>query len=307
MTILNEKFRPTTLEGFICDSSQKEKFQEYLDKQDIPHIGLFGKAGSGKTTLAKILANNIDCDYLYINATDERSMDIMREKVGQFASSSTFKPMKIIILDEATHILQASQVLLLNMIETFSKKTRFILTGNYPERLIEPLRSRLQDFKLLPPSKVDVAKHLIHILEEEKIQYENEDVKTLILKYYPDIRRIINMCQKNILKNVLKLNNLSSSSEDYKQDILNELCKKTPNWLVIRQIIANSGITSFEELYAMLYSQSEVFAKGREGQIAIIINEHLYQETFVIDKEITFMSCISKIIEIIKQKPQING
>ena len=307
MIILNEKFRPTTLEGFICDASQKEKFQEYLDNQDIPHIGLFGKAGSGKTTLAKILANNIDCDYLYINATDERSMDIMREKVGQFASTSTFKPMKIIILDESTHILQASQVLLLNMIETFSKKTRFILTGNYPERLIEPLRSRLQDFKLLPPSKAEVAKHIINILTEEGVSYENNDVKTLILKYYPDIRRIINMCQKNIIKNTLKLDTLTSSSEDYKQEVLDELSKKTPNWRAVRQIISNSGISSFEELYAMLYEQAEIFAKGREGQIAVIINEHLYQETFVIDKEITFMSCISKIIEIIKQKPTLHG
>jgi hypothetical protein len=99
-SILNEKYRPDTLEGYICSEENKVKFQEYIDKQDIPHILLAGKPGSGKTTLAKILINNIDCDYLFLNAVDERSMDVMRDKVKAFAAAGSFKPLKIIVLDE---------------------------------------------------------------------------------------------------------------------------------------------------------------------------------------------------------------
>ena len=142
-TILNEKYRPDTLEGYICQDDIKTKFKEFIKQQDIPHLLFAGKPGAGKTTIAKILVKNIDCDYLYINATDERSIDVMRDKVGTFAAAGSFKPLKIVILDEATHILQASQVILLNMMETYSLTTRFILTGNYPERLIDPLRSQI--------------------------------------------------------------------------------------------------------------------------------------------------------------------
>jgi len=167
-TILNEKYRPDTLEGYICKDDVKVKFQEFIDKQDIPHLLFAGKPGAGKTTIAKILVKNIDCDYLYINATDERSMDVMRDKVGSFAAAGSFKPLKIVILDEATHILQASQVVLLNMMETYSLTTRFILTGNYPERLIEPLRSRCQEFDLAPPTKKVVAQHISTILDKQE-------------------------------------------------------------------------------------------------------------------------------------------
>ena len=175
-TLLNEKWRPETLEGYICKDEYKAKFQEFINQQDIPHLLFAGKPGAGKTTIAKILVKNIDCDYLYINATDERSIDVMRDKVGAFAAAGSFKPLKIVILDEATHILQASQVILLNMMETYSLTTRFILTGNYPERLIEPLRSRCQEFDLSPPTKKVVAQHISTILDKEEIEYEIEDL-----------------------------------------------------------------------------------------------------------------------------------
>ena len=195
-TILNEKYRPDTLNGYICSDENKIKFQEFVTNQDLPHLGLFGPPGSGKTTLAKIMGSNIDCDCLFVNAIDERSMDVMRDKVGSFASAGSFKPLKIVILDEATHILQASQVILLNMMETYSLNTRFILTGNYPERLIEPLRSRLQEFDLVPPSKKVIAGHVDNILNEENIKHTPEDIVNIVKKFYPDFRRIINACQK---------------------------------------------------------------------------------------------------------------
>jgi len=300
-TILNEKYRPDTLEGYICKDEYKAKFQEFINQQDIPHLLFAGKPGAGKTTIAKILVKNIDCDYLYVNATDERSMDVMRDKVGAFAAAGSFKPLKIVILDEATHILQASQVILLNMMETYSLTTRFILTGNYPERLIEPLRSRCQEFDLSPPSKKVVAEHIDNILTTEGIEHTVEDVVTIIKKFYPDFRKIINNCQKYTVDNVLTLDKSIDSTDDYKEKVVAEL--KTPSsksFNNIRQIVANTDLDDFGDLYRFLYDQLGEYAKGSEGLVIIILEEYLYHSTFRLDKEINLMACISKILETIK-------
>jgi DNA polymerase III delta prime subunit len=300
-TLLVEKYRPNILENLILKDEYRCKFQEYIDKQDIPMLLFSGKPGSGKTTLAKILVKNIDCDYLYVNATDERSMDVMRDKVGAFAAAGSFKPLKIVILDEATHILQASQVILLNMMETYSLTTRFILTGNYPERLIEPLRSRCQEFDLSPPSKKVIAEHIDNILTTEGIEHSIEDVVTIIKKFYPDFRKIINNCQKYTVDNVLTLDKSIDSTDDYKEKVVAEL--KTPSsksFNNIRQIVANTDLDDFEDLYRFLYDQLGEYAKGNEGMVIIILEEYLYHSTFRLDKEINLMACISKILETIK-------
>ena len=213
-TIWNELYRPNSVESYICNDDLKSQLESYISNQDIPHLMLVGKPGSGKTTLGKLLVKNIDCDCLYINAADERSIDVMRDKVGAFASSNTFKSLKIVILDEASNLLQASQVLLLNMIETYSLKTRFILTGNYIERFIDPLRSRCTELDLSPPPKKIIAKHLANILDKESIKYELEDIVKVINKFYPDFRKIINYSQKFSLNGTLELDNKAELSED---------------------------------------------------------------------------------------------
>jgi len=300
-TILVEKYRPSTLDTYICTDETRTKIQEYLNNQDIPHLGFFGLQGSGKSTLAKILVNNIDCDFIYLNAAENRSMDDIKEKVGSFASTRSFKPLKIVILDESTHILQASQVLLLNMIETYSLTTRFILTGNYPERLIPPLRSRLQEFKLTPPTKKIVAKHIYEILNKEGVEFELDDLAAIIHSSYPDFRKIINDCQKYIVDNKLVLPGILSKNDDVQSKILNEL--KKPNnktFNNIRQIVADNDISSFEDIFKYLYENTNEYAIGNEGQIAIIINECIYQSNFRVNLEINFFSGISKIIEVLK-------
>ena len=300
-TILNERYRPTTLEGYICKDEYKVKFEEFIKNQDIPHLGFFGKPGAGKTTIAKILVKNIDCDYLYINATDERSIDVMRDKVGAFAAAGSFKPLKIVILDEATHILQAGQVILLNMMETYSLTTRFILTGNYPERLIDPLRSRCQEFDLAPPSKKVIAQHISVILDKENIEYEIPDLVTIVNKYFPDFRKIINNCQKYTVDGTLTLDNSVNLTDDYQVKVLEELKKPSiKSFNLIRQIIANAEVESFESLYRLLYDKLNEYAKGNEGTIICTLEEHMYHAHFVLDKEINIMSCISKILETIK-------
>ena len=305
-TIFVEKYRPKTLDNYICDEQIREKIQEFITNQDIPHLGFFGLQGSGKSTLAKILVNSIDCDFIYLNATENRGMDDIKEKVGSFASARGFKPLKIVILDESTHILQASQVLLLNMIETYSLTTRFILTGNYPERLIPPLRSRLQEFKLTPPSKKVVAKHVYGILNHENIEFQLEDLAAVVNSSYPDFRKIINDCQKYIIDNKLTLPTTLGKNEDVQSKILDELKKpSTKTFNNIRQIIADNDVSSFEDVFKHLYEHTNEYAVGCEGQIAVIINECLYQSNFRVDLEINFMSAISRIIENLKLNKRI--
>jgi DNA polymerase III delta prime subunit len=305
-TIFVEKYRPKTLDTYICDDQIREKIQEFITNQDIPHLGFFGLQGSGKSTLAKILVNNIDCDFIYLNATENRGMDDIKEKVGSFASTRSFKPLKVVILDESTHILQASQVLLLNMIETYSLTTRFILTGNYPERLIPPLRSRLQEFKLTPPSKKVVAKHVYEILNKENVEFVLEDLASIVNSSYPDFRKIINDCQKYIIDNKLTLPNTLGKNEDVQSKILDELKKPTTKTFNnIRQIIADNDVSSFEDVFKHLYECTNDYAVGCEGQIAIIINECIYQSNFRVDLEINFMSAISKIIEVLKTNKRL--
>ena len=300
-TILNEKYRPDTLEGYICKDEVKAKFQEFIDKQDIPHLLFAGKPGAGKTTLAKILVNNIDCDFLYINATDERSIDIMRDKVGAFAAAGSFAPLKIVILDEATHILQAGQVILLNMMETYSLTTRFILTGNYPERLIDPLRSRCQEFDLAPPSKKVIAQHISVILDKEDIEYEIPDLVTIVNKYFPDFRKIINNCQKYTIDGVLKLDTMSNTDDNYKDALLAELKKPSvKSFNNIRQIITNTDLEDFDDVYKFLYDKLNEYSNGNEGIVICYLEEYMYHATFRLDKEINIMACIAKILETIK-------
>ncbi len=300
-SIWNEKYRSKNLEEYLCEAELKSKFQTFINKQDIPHIGLFGSQGLGKSTLAKILVNSIECDFLHINAADERGIEVIRDKVGSFASSNSFKPLKIVVLEESTILLNASQIILLDMMERYSLKTRFILTGNYPERLIPPLRSRLQEFKLLSPTKKEVAKHIVKILDNEEVKYDLNDVAKIIQNSYPDFRKIINDLQKYTIDGTLSIPTKLLDNTNFSQKILDEL--KSPSnqtFNNIRQIIANHENSSYEEIFKLLYAKSSDYAPNHEGHIAYIVNEHMYQSNFKVDFEINFMSCISRILDLIK-------
>ena len=166
-----EKYRPSSLDTYIGNDHLKSKVSIYLESGDLPHLLLFGRAGTGKTTLAKLLVKNIECDYLYINASDENNVDTVRTKVKNFASTIGFKDLKIIILDECDYITPNAQAALRNLMETFSRHCRFILTCNYVERIIDPIQSRCQSFQIVPPSKKEVAVHLSNILKHPLLPY----------------------------------------------------------------------------------------------------------------------------------------
>ena len=298
-----EHYRPTKLDNYVGNENIKKVIKQYLDQDDIQNLCFYGPAGTGKTTLAKLIVKNLDCDYLYINASDERGIDTIRDKVTGFASTASFKSLKVVILDEADFLTINAQASLRNVIETFSRSTRFILTCNYIERIIDPLQSRCQTLKIIPPSKVEVAKHLAWILGEENISFVVDDIKNIVNQFYPDLRKMLNTIQLSIIDAKLSIDKSVLVSNNYMNSLLKELTKKKPNWRELRKIIIESGINDFEELYRFLFDNVSEYASGREGSISIILNEHLYQANFRIDKEINISSALAKIVEIIK--PQV--
>lgn len=297
-TLLVERYRPSTLENYVGNEQIKSVIQNYLDQNDIQNFIFAGTAGTGKTTLAKIIVNNLDCDYILINASDERGVDTIRDKVSAFASTASFKSIKVVILDEADFLTINAQASLRNVIEKFSRSTRFILTCNYVERMIDPLQSRCQVLKIVPPSKNEVAKHLLRILEQEEIEYDTQDVKTLVQRCYPDLRKMLNLIQSSTVDGVLTLDKDVIVQNNYMLAILKEL-STTKDFTNLRQIIADAGVKEFEELYRYLFDNASKYAPGKEGSIAVILNTHLYQANFRIDKEINIASCLSQILETI--------
>jgi len=301
-TLLVEKYRPSNLDNYIGNEHLKSKVEHYLKTGDLPHLLLFGKAGTGKTTLAKILVNNIECDYLYINASDENNVDTVRNKVKQFASTVGFKDMKVIILDECDYITPNAQAALRNLMETFSKHCRFILTCNFVERIIDPIQSRCQSFQIIPPSRKEVAKHLHSILLNENVMSKPEDIKVLVETGYPDIRRIINSAQRNIMNGQIKLDVSSIIQNDYKLKLLKilETQDKKTAFKEIRQLLADNKVTDFADLFRLLYDEVDGYGKGHVAECILIIARYELSDGQVVDKEINAMAMLIELLGVIK-------
>ena len=297
-----EKYRPTTLDTYIGNEHLKSKVKVYLESGDLPHLLLFGKAGTGKTTLAKLLVKNINCDYLYINASDERKLEMVRDKVKNFASTIGFSDLKVIILDEADYITPASQAALRNLMETFSKHCRFILTCNFVERIIDPIQSRCQSFQIIPPDRKQVAVHMSNILQSENVTSDNKDIVTLVNGGYPDIRRVINSAQRQVVDNKLVIDEAMITQNDYKLSLL-EILKtqdKKNSFKNIRQLIADSKVTDFSDLFRLLFDTIDDWGKGHIAECILLLSQYQQSDAVVVDKEINIMAMFTEIIGVIK-------
>lgn len=294
-----ERYRPDTLENYIGNEHVKTKLRQFIEEQDVPHLLFCGTAGTGKTTAAKILVKHIDCDYLFINASDENSVDTIRNKIKNFASTMSFKQLKIIVLDEADYITPQAQAALRNLMEVFSKNTRFILTCNYVERIIDPLISRAQVFKLTPPSKKEVAVHLMQILEKENVGFDKSAIATLVNAYYPDIRRIINNSQNQTSGGRLQLNMQEIIAGDYKLKVLDILMSKLSQedkLMQIRQIVADANIRDYQDLYRLLFDRVGDYAPTKISEVIRAIGKGQFQAAFVTDQEINFVATLYNIL-----------
>ena len=296
-SLLVEKYRPVQLDNYVGNEHIKKTIAQYLDQNDIQNLIFYGPAGTGKTTLAKLIVKGLDCDHLYINASDERGIETIRDKVSGFASSASFKSLKVVILDEADFFTIQAQASLRNVIETFSRTTRFILTCNYVERIIDPLQSRCQTLKVIPPSKKEVAVHLASVMATEGTVYDLEDIKTIVNQYYPDLRKCLNTIQLSTQDQKLVIDKSVLVSSNYMVEVVKELTE-SGRWRNIRQIIADANVQDFEELYRYLYDNASKFKPGKEGMVAYYINEYSYQSNFRIDKEINCMALINQLINL---------
>jgi len=296
MDLFVEKYRPQSLEGFIADHTVRDKVQEYLKEGTLQNLLLFGPAGTGKTSLAKLIVKQLEADHLYINASDERGIDTIRDKIVPFASSIGFNGLKVVILDESDYLTAQAQATLRNVIETFSASCRFIFTCNYLDRIISPLQSRCMAFGITPPSKKEVGQHVLQICDQEKIGYTKEDLGKIIITHYPDIRKILNTIQGSLKGGKLVLDSKSLKNTEFENKVVEGLKNKI-NLKEIRQIIADSGATQFESLFRCLYDNVEEYTTNI-GDAIIIISQYQYEYSFVVDKEICIAAMLNKLLKL---------
>ena len=301
-TLWTEKYRPTKLDDYVGNEHLKTKVAGYLENDDIPHLLLFGRAGTGKTTLAKFIVKSIDCDYMIINASDENNVEMVRTKVKNFASSMGFKKFKVIILDEFDYMSKEAQAILRNLMETFSAHCRFILTCNYVEKVIEPIQSRCQSFQIVPPTKKDVAIQMSKILKAENVEFDVKDLVPIIDASYPDIRKVINTCQLNSNKGKLRVDVQNLLETDYKMkvlDILKSNDDRRNKYMKVRQAIIDSKANDFSELYTLLYDKVDEYGGDNTSGVILFLGEAVANSSLANDKEIIAAATMIKILNTI--------
>jgi replication factor C small subunit len=297
-----EKYRPSKLDDYVGNEHLKSKVSGYIENEDVPHLLFFGKAGTGKTTLAKLIVSSIECDFMMINASDENNVETVRNKVKNFASSMGFKKYKIIILDEFDYMTPQAQAILRNLMETFSRHCRFILTCNYIEKIIEPIQSRCQTFQITPPTKKDVAIQMSKILKSESVEFDPKDLVPIIDSSYPDIRKIINTCQLNSLKGKLQVDVQNLLDNDYKLKVLEVLKSnddKRNKYMKIRQTVLDSKATDFSDLYTLLYEKVDDYAGENTANVILVLGDGVAKSAVAIDKEIIAAATLIQILNII--------
>jgi DNA polymerase III delta prime subunit len=287
------------LEDYLGNETIKETFKKYVQEQDFCHLFLYGGPGTGKTTLAKMLVKSVECDHMYINASDENGIDTIREKIKNFCSSSGFKPLKVVIFDEADYLSQAAQASLRPVMEMYALRSRFILTGNYHERIIEPITSRCQMFELHPPLKREVALHLINILKNENVTFKNEDLASIINLYYPDIRKVIQVCQQYSLTGTLKLSQSELVANDVRTKLLDFLIKRSP-LAEIRKFVMEQNIKKFQEIYDHLFENIDKFADGKQASVILKLADAQRDDALSTNKQIVFLATVIGILQVIK-------
>lgn len=296
-----EKYRPQTIEDCILNDNLKKTFQEFVNRKEIPNLLLCGTAGVGKTTVARALCNEVDCDYIIINGSDENGVDAVRNKIKNYASSMSLTGgRKVIILDEADYLTPNAQAILRASIEEFASNCSFIFTCNFKNRIIDPLHSRCTviDFKA-NGSKAKMATQFFQrvcgILDQENITYEKDVVAAVITKHFPDNRRILNELQRYGVSGKIDKGILAAVSDVQLGELTKSLANKDfascRKW--VTNNLDNDPARIFRTLYDQLYEQLKA---NSVPQLVLILAKYQYQAAFVADHEINLMACLTEIM-----------
>ena len=297
-----EKYRPARIEDCILPDALKETFQEFIKRKEIPNLLLSGTAGVGKTTVAKALCNEVGCDYIIINGSDESGIDVLRNKIKNYASSvSLMGGRKVIIIDEADYLNpNSTQPALRGAIEEFASNCSFIFTCNFKNRIIDPIHSRCSviDFKIngsKPKLAAQFFKRVENILSQERVTYDKEVVAAIITKHFPDNRRILNELQRYSVAGTIDKGILSSVSDIQLADLLRALKEKdfasARKW--VTNNLDNDPARIFRKLYDSLY---ESLKPQSVPQLVLILAKYQYQAAFVADSEINLIACLTEIM-----------
>jgi DNA polymerase III delta prime subunit len=297
-----EKYRPKTIQDCILPDAIKSTFQEYVNRKEIPNLLLSGSAGVGKTTIAKALCNEVGCDFIVINGSDESGIDVLRTKIKNYASSvSLAGGRKVVIIDEADYLNpNSTQPALRGAIEEFSSNCSFIFTCNFKNRIIDPIHSRCSvvDFKI-NGSKAKMAaqffKRVEWILEQENITYSKDVVAAVITKHFPDNRRVLNELQRYSVSGTIDSGILSNVADIQLDALITALKSKdfgsTRKWVTAN--LDNDPVKIYRKLYDTLY---EVLKPQSVPQLVLILAKYQYQAAFVADHEINMVACLTEIM-----------
>ena len=302
-----EKYRPQTISDCILPDGLKQTFQEYVDAGEISNMLLCGTAGTGKTTVARALCNELGCDYIVINGSDESGIDVLRTKIRDFASTVSFESKaKVVILDEADYLNpNSTQPALRAFIEEFSGNCRFIFTCNFKNRIIEPLHSRTSviDFKIDKKDRPEMAKKFMgrmqYILTSENIPYEQNVLAELLMKHFPDYRRVINELQRYSRSGSIDSGILSNIAEINTKGLIDSL--KDKDWKKMRQWVVNNVDNDPQGVYRKVYD-ALIDKVKQVPHLVLLIADYQYKSAFVADQEINLTACLTDIMASVEFK-----
>ena len=302
-----EKYRPQTISDCILPDGLKKTFQEYVDAGEISNMLLCGTAGTGKTTVARALCNELGCDYIVINGSDESGIDVLRTKIRDFASTVSFESKaKVVILDEADYLNpNSTQPALRAFIEEFSGNCRFIFTCNFKNRIIEPLHSRTSviDFKIDKKDRPEMAQKFMgrmqYILTSENIPYEQNVLAELLMKHFPDYRRVLNELQRYSRGGVIDEGILSNLAEINTKGLIDSL--KGKDWRKMRQWVVNNVDNDPQGVYRKVYD-ALIDKVKQVPHLVLLIADYQYKSAFVADQEINLTACLTDIMASVEFK-----